>query len=324
MKQTIRWCAVMLWAAMGAAQAMHVGDGLPVSSNGFMAVSVQGSVELINGTAQENVYSHVAGARYHLSELDWDIRNVVMVGAEATMVLNKTFRINAGLWGAATQGNGQMNDYDWLLEEPGSPWTDWSLSEVDVTRAWMLDLNVSAELTRFGALGLRGIIGYKYNTWSWEDHGVRHIYSTDPTVPGGFRNDVANDPPTTGVTYEQDFHIPYIGVGLNYVAGRWDVDGYVLYSPMVVATDYDQHVIRQLAFKETFSDGQYIGAGVRGSCTFLDSYFVTLALDGQIIPEIYGNSTATDTQTGQTQTTIGTVGLNNKVWMLSLGLGRKF
>ena len=60
------------------------------------------------------------------------------------------------------------------------------------------------------------------------------------------------------------------------------------------------------------------GAGVRGSCTFLDSYFVTLALDGQIIPEIYGNSTVTDTQTGQTQTTIGTVGLNNKVWMLSL------
>ena len=315
---------VGLLAGAGGARALHVGDGLPVASNGWAAVSVQGSVGLLNGTAQENVYSRVQGERYQLSQLDWDIRNVVMVGAQVSVALQNTVWLNAGLWGAATKGNGQLNDWDWLLEEPGSPWTDWSLSSVDVTRAWLLDLNVAVELTRFGALSLRGIAGYKYNTWSWEDHGIQHVYSSNPTIPGGFRNDVASDPASTGVTYEQDFHIPYLGAGLNYAAGRWNVDAYALYSPYVIATDHDQHLIRQLSFQEDFQGGQYIGIGVRGTYTFQSNWFATLALDGQIIPEIYGDTTVTDTLTGQSDTTHGTAGLNNQVWMLSLGAGCKF
>jgi outer membrane protease len=313
-----------LLAGAGGTSAMHAGDGLPVVSNSFLAVSVQGSLGLLNGKAQENVYTSVGGERFRLSQLDWDIRNVVMLGAEVTVALKNTAWLNFGLWGAANQGNGQMNDWDWLLEEPGSPWTDWSLSSVDLTRAWLLDLNVSVELTRFGALGLRGIAGYKYNTWTWEDHGIRHIYSSDPAVPGGFRNDVRSDPPSTGIIYEQDFHIPYVGAGLTYAAGRWNVDAYALYSPFVVATDYDQHLIRSLDFQEDFTSGQYFGAGVHGTCTFLGQAYATLALDGQIIPETYGDQTVTDTRTGQSESSTGTAGLNNQIWMLSLGVGYKF
>ena len=319
------WLVLMgLLAGTGGAYAMHAGEGLPVMSNGFMAVSVQGSVGLVNGTAQETVYSSVRGERYQLSQLDWDIHNVVMAGAEVTVALQNTVWLNAGLWGAATKGNGQMTDYDWLLEEPGSPWTDWSLSSVDVTRAWLLDLNVNIEVTRFGGLGLRGIAGYKYNTWSWEDHGIQHVYSSNPAVPGGFRNDVAADSSNTGITYEQDIHIPYVGAGLNCVAGRWSLDAYALYSPYVVATDHDEHVLRHLKFQEDFSGGQYFGLGVRGTCTFLDRGFATLALDGQIIPEIYGDTTVTNTRTGASDSSTGTAGLNNQVWMLSLGVGAKF
>lgn len=313
-----------LLAGAGGACAMNVGDGLPVASNSYLAVSVQASVGLVNGAAQENVYSSVGGGRYHLSELDWDIRNVVMVGGEVSVAIKQTVWLNAGLWGAATQGNGQMNDWDWLLETPGSPWTDWSRSTVDVTKAWLLDLNANVELMRFGALGLRGIVGYKYNTWTWEDHGSQHIYSTDPTTPGGFRNDVRADPPDTGVIYEQDINIPYVGVGANYVTGRWTLDAYALYSPFIFATDYDQHLLRDLTFKEDFNGGQYFGAGLRGTCTFLTRGYATLGLDGQIIPETYGNSKVTDTLTGETQTTHGTAGLNNQVWMLSLGVGAHF
>jgi len=323
--KSIYLMAVGLLVCAGNAQAMHAGNGLPVVSNNWAAVSVQGSVGLLNGTAQENVYSSVSDARYHLSELDWDIRNVVMVGAEVSVALKNTVWLNAGLWGAATKGNGQMNDWDWLLEESGSPWTDWSLSDADMTSAWMLDLNASFELTRFGGLGLRGIAGYKYNTWKWQDYGLQHIYSSDPATPGGFRNDVANDPHDTAIIYEQNFHIPYIGAGLNYTTSRWVLDAYVLYGPYVVANDYDQHQLRHLDFEATFNGGgQYFGAGLRATWLFTKHGYLSVALDGQVIPEMYGDMTVTETDTGAQQTSSGTAGINSQVWMLSLGAGRKF
>jgi plasminogen activator len=325
MKQTGRWLVVMLLAGGSHAWALHAGDGLPVVSNKAVAVSVQGSVGLLNGTAQENVYSSVYGDRYHLSELDWDIKDVVMVGAQVSVVLKNTFWLNAGLWGSATKGSGQMNDWDWLMEEPGSPWTDWSLSDADLTRAWLLDLNVAWEFTRTGGLGLRGIAGYKYNSWKWQDYGIRHIYSSNPSVPGGFRNEVENDPHDTAIIYEQEFHIPYVGAGVNYAAGRWMFDAYALFAPYIVANDHDQHVLRDLDFEETFNGGgQYYGLGLRATWQCTEHCYLSDALDGQIIPEMYGDTTVTDTRTGAQDTSTGTAGMNSQVWMLSLGAGGKF
>jgi len=270
------------------------------------------------------VYTDVEGSRYKVSELDWDIKNVVMAGANLSIAFQNQFWFNAGLWGAATHGSGQMNDSDWLLGEQGSPWTDWSLSEVDVTRATLLDLNVAVEVARFGGLGVHGIIGYKYNAWRWEDHGVRHIYSTDPTVLGGFRNDVAADDGHTGIIYEQWFHIPYLGAGLNYTNGGWVADGYALVGPYVVANDRDQHLNRQLLFEEDFSGGQYYGAGVRAAYAFHNGLFLAAALDGQMIPEIIGNTTVTDLRTGERSTSGNTAGIANQAWMFSLSGGYTF
>lgn len=325
MKQVFRWLVVWLAAGLVGAQAMSVGNGLPVATNKAVAVSVQGSVGLLNGTAQENVYSNVRGERYHLSELDWDIKNVVLVGAQVSVVLKNTVWLNAGLWGSATKGAGQMNDWDWLMEEPGSPWTDWSLSDVDLTRAWLLDLNAAWEFMRWGGLGLRGIAGYKYNSWKWQDYGIQHIYSSNPTIPGGFRNDVANDPHNTAIIYEQEFHIPYVGAGLNYATGRWVLEAYALFAPYIVANDRDQHLLRSLDFEETFNGGgQYAGLGLRATWQCTERCYLSASLDGQIIPEMYGDTTVTDTRTGARDTSTGTAGVNSQAWMLSLGAGGKF
>ena len=306
-------------AALGVS-GMNVGDGLPVTSNRYASFSVQGNVGLLNGSAVESVYTTVEGARYKVSELDWDIKNVVTVGASASLVVQNKIWLNAGLWGAATKGSGQMNDWDWLIGEPGSPWTDWSLSEVDVTRASLLDLNVAVEVMRSGGLSLRGIAGYKYNAWKWEDHSVRHIYSEN----GGFRNDVAEEDGHTGIIYEQTYHIPYFGAGVNYTTGGWVVDGYVLIGPYVTATDRDQHLNRHLLFEEDFSGGQYYGAGVRAAYTFSCGVFFSAALDGQMIPEIIGDTTMLDLTTGERDVSGNTAGIQNSVWMASLSGGYKF
>lgn len=321
MKRTLwgGWILGVLLTGLGA-QAMHAGNGLPVVSNKYASLSVQGSVGLLNGSAVETVYTTVGGASYKLSELDWDIQNVVMMGANLSVVVQNQIWLNAGLWGAATHGSGQMNDWDWLLEEQGSPWTHWSLSDVDITRASLLDLNVAVEVARIGALGVRGIAGYKYNAWRWEDHGVRHIYS----VNGGFRNDVAADDGGTGIIYEQWFHIPYVGAGLNYTNGNWAVDAYALLGPYVVAKDRDQHLYRDLLFEEDFNGGQYYGAGVRATYNLSAGLFLSAALDGQMIPEIVGDTTLINQRTGMRETSLGTAGIENQVWMLALSGGYKF
>ena len=313
------WLSVLMLAGLGA-QAMHAGNGLPVSSNRYASLSVQGSVGLLNGSAVETVYTAVEGSRYKLSELDWDIKDVVMVGGTLSICVQNQIWLNAGLWGAATQGNGQMNDWDWLMEEQGSPWTHWSLSEVDITRASLLDFNVAVEVIRVGGLGVRGIAGYKYNAWKWEDHGLRHIYSAG----GGFRNDVSDDDGSTGIIYEQWFHIPYIGGGLNYTNGNWAVDAYALLGPYVTAKDRDQHLFRDLLFEEDFSGGQYYGVGVRSTYTLPGGVFLSAALDGQMIPEIVGDTTLINQRTGAQETSTGTAGIENQVWMLSLAGGYKF
>lgn len=316
------WSGLVLGVVLTGpgAQAMHVGNGLPVASNNYASLSVQGSVGLLNGSAVESVYTTVEGSRYKLSELDWDIKNVVMVGANLSVALQNKIWLNAGLWGAATQGSGQMNDWDWLLEEQGSPWTHWSLSDVDITRASLLDFNVAVEVIRVGGLGVRGIAGYKYNAWQWEDHGIRHIYSAG----GGFRNDVAEDDGSTGIIYEQWFHIPYLGVGLNYTNSGWVVDGYALVGPYITANDRDQHLSRQLYFEEDFTGGQYFGAGARAAYVFPCGIFLSTALDGQMIPEIIGDTTVFNQRTGQRETSTSTAGIENQVWMLSLAGGYKF
>ncbi len=313
----------LLWA--GNALAMHAGGGLPVLTNKAVAVSVQGSFGLLNGTAQENVYTGLGGRRYHLSELDWDLRNVALAGAQVSVALKNTVWLNAGLWGAVTKGSGQMSDWDWQLEEFDSPWTDWSLSEVDLTRAWLLDLNAAVELTRFGKLGFRGIVGYKFNTWKWQDYGLRHIYSSQPAMPGGFRNDVAEDPHNTAIIYEQNFHIPYLGAGLNFASGAWVLEAYGLFSPYVLADDRDQHLLRHLDFEETFNKGgQYYGLGLRATWLFTEHGYLSAALDGQLIPEMIGDTTVTETDTGLQRTSRNTAGISSESWMFSLGLGGRF
>lgn len=325
MKQIVCWWVMIVLAGGTGAWAMHAGNGLPVTTNKTLAVSVQGSVGLLNGMAEENVYTGIGGRRYHLSELDWDIRNVVLAGAQVSIAWKNTVWLNAGLWGAATKGNGQMNDWDWQLEEFGTPWTDWSLSDVDLTRAWLLDLNTNIEFARYGKLGLRGIAGYKYNTWKWQDYGIQHIYSSDPTTPGGFRNDIRNDPHDTAIIYEQNFHIPYLGAGVNYATGRWSFDAYALYAPYIIANDRDQHLIRHLDFDETFtSGGEYFGIGLRAAWQCTEHFYLSAALDGQVIPEMYGDTTVTNTRTGEQQTSTGTAGLSSQVWMFSLGIGGRF
>lgn len=308
-------------SAAPALQALEEPNAAAVTTGVFSA-SVRLSGGWLNGQARETVYDRVDGARYKVSELKWDMKNLVMAGAVASVRIHDRLRVNAGFWGAGNQGNGQMDDTDWLIGQRDSPWTDWSLSEVDVTRAYLFDLNASVEYLRFEYMALRAMVGYKENRWAWEDHAIRHIYSTDPTTPEGFRDDVSEDNGENGVNYQQTLRIPYAGLGAVLTVHRLDFDLYFNYSPLVQAQDKDHHVLREVWFEETFRNGNYFGAGLRTTYTFPCRVFLSGRFDYQVVPEIIGDTEVWGAE-GEFSST-DSAGLENECWMLSLEGGYSF
>ncbi len=304
-----------------AAGAMD-GPEAGILTNEWVSLSIRGSIGYLNGEARELVYGQAgADSQYKVSELIWDLESLAMAGLSGSAVIADRFHLRAGFWTAISEGSGQMEDYDWLMYESGSPWTDWSLSDVDVTEATMFDINLAVDLYEHRGVTLRGLVGYKQDHWAWTDHGIRHIYSSDPFSPTGFRDEVAEDDYSTGIEYAQDFFIPYLGGEAEYRRGGLEVGLRVTYSPIVSAEDEDLHVYRELLFEESFSNGTFVGVGFHALYAFESGFFVAGGIDYQVIPEFEGDMTITDLSSGEVWDASSSAGISHESYMLSLSVG---
>ncbi len=290
-----------------------------------LSLSVNGSLGFINGKAHEIVYEYCPdGSRYKTSELIWDLKNVLMGGGGISIAIVNRVHINAGYWAPLSKGNGQMEDYDWLLYEPNTPWTDWSLSDVSVVKGHVWDVNASVDLLRMQSFSVRGFAGYKENFWRWEDAGVRHRYSSDPFVPGGFRDDIGDDGCVNGINYEQEFKIPYFGAGVDWAHRGFTLAACLSYSPFVMAEDKDNHLLRNIEFVESFDGGTFFGAGLSASYLFDIGIFAEISVDHQEVSEIIGDSTMTELDTSESMTSKSGAGIDNSLTQFSVSLGYLF
>ena len=305
------------WAAFQAGPIASPTDGKGVSLGGQVSVGV------LNGEAKEHVYDYetVDGSRRQLSRLDWDLKNVVMGGGNGSMRLLNKLTLNGGVWFALTEGNdGEMDDYDWL-DTTSSEWTHYSLSEVDVTQGYIVDVNAAWDLVTWNDLTARIYAGYKQNGWTWEDRGVYLLYPEYGYIPVDLDGE-------NMINYEQEFRIPYVGGSADWALGDFTFTGYVTWSPFVSATDWDEHVARDLHFKETFDGGDLLGLGAEARYSFtqgsLKGAFVSAALDYQKIDLMVGDMEVEDISTGDSGGDTDTAGIENNYLMISLGGGFQF
>lgn len=318
--------SVVLFPFVG--RTMHASEGPEylLFENQPFSVSLRGSVGLLNGRAWETVYDNDPDypdtKGYKISELYWDLRNLWMGGGVLSVTAFDRFHLNAGYWLPLNKGSGQMDDYDWLTYEWGSEWTDWSLSDVDVTKAHMMDLNVSIDVFKREAVNIRVLGGYKEDNWEWKDYGIYHVYSTDPYTDWGFRDDIGQDDYSTGIEYEQTYKLPYLGVGLDYVHNNLSLNAYFAYSAWVKADDRDYHVFRNVLFTEEFSGGKYYGVGIKGTYTFAKYFFVSVGVDYQDIPEIIGDTTIVGDEGNDFFS--DSAGIRHQSTMFSLSLGAAY
>jgi len=293
----------------------------PVKAPGeWSGTSVAGSFSagLLTGEANEHVfdYENPDGSRRQLSRLDWDLSEIFMAGGQVSVTLLKDFSFNGGFWSALTEGNGEMDDYDWLDVGSSEP-THYSLSEVDVTEGYIFDFNGAYEFYARQGLSMNVLAGYKQNGWTWTDRGVYLLYpeyGPDPVYVNG----------ENMIDYEQEFKMPYLGLNASLALKGFSLSAYLNYSPMVTATDWDHHIARTIYFKDTFEDGGMLGAGAKRHYPIKQNVFCTAAIDYQSIDLIVGDMEALDYSTGELFFGDDAAGIENEYTSFSVGLGCYF
>lgn len=277
--------------------------------------SADAGVGRMDGTSYERVYTLIdRGAldgRYHrLSELVWDLEAVYGARVSLALDVERAVELRATFFSAFMDGTGGMEDYDWFLYDRPDYWTHRSRSTVDVKKAFDIDLRGTVHVVRDPRLSLDAMMGWRYLNFKWEDNGVDYVYSSMEHATlsdigsevGGysyeFNPDTIRDQSGTiigvGITYEQEYHIPYIGLGVKSKLGKVDLKAEARYSPMVTALDKDEHVIRQLVFKGTFTGGTYFSWKCSAAYRFSGPFFVSASYESQKINEIRGDMQVSD------------------------------
>ena len=330
MKRILSSTVVLIALFALSAQAGFRATPLATSSRkAGMPFAGQLSLGLVNGEAQEHVYDYdgPGGSQRQLSRLDWDIKNVLMGGGSLSVRpfnqqrnFLERFTINGGMWVALTKGSGEMEDYDWL-DTGSSGWTHYSLSDVDVTEGYIFDLNLAFDVWANQAFTVQVMAGYKQDGWTWEDSGKFLLYPQYGYIP----QDLGGD---NMINYEQEFRMPYLGATVDWNWQALTISGYLTWSPIVEATDWDEHVARDMHYKETFKDGDMLGLGLEARYDLtkmgFSGWFLTAALDYQKIDRIVGDMQAHDGGTGETFSEKDIAGIENNTLLISLGGGLRF
>jgi plasminogen activator len=286
---------------------------------GSFLINTKVSLGLLNGESREIVYA--PEYNWKVSELIWEIDTVYMLGGEISVRPISWLGLNLEGWFAISEGDGAMDDYDWMVLGLND-WTHWSHhEETDLDKGTMLDFNFEFFPLNKKHFSLSLLAGYKRNNWKWKAYGGDFIYSYY-----GFRDtQFSLSDSELGITYEQWFNVPYIGVGMTAQAGPVNFQGRIIGSTMVDAEDEDHHHLRNLVFKEDFEDGDFIGIQFGASYQITPKLGVGLDIDYQNFDEMKGSTTVRDTTTGAVDYYGGdSAGTDNEITLVSLGLTYRF
>ena len=256
-------------------------------------------ISTLNGVAFERVYE--AGPGRKISELEWDISNLLMLDLSRSFEVFPNVYIGVGLSKAINSGSGgKMTDTDWLGYDSSdwedgrqgtNEWTDKSFHNVDIVEAYEQNLFIYYELLSTTQSNLKFKFGFKETFFEWKDFAQNYVYSSED-INGltGFRDIHGSFGGITGILYWQKFQIPYLGI--SYVMNFNDkltADFSFAYSANVSASSRDRHLLRSLEIIDDFRGGEYYEVGVDLKYKTKSNVSINGLLYYQYIPEIIGD-----------------------------------
>ena len=230
---------------------------------------------------------------YKLSQLIWEVENNLVLIGGFSYSRGKT-RMNFELQTALSEGDGVMDDYDWLFV--GLDWSEWSHHEdTSLTDHNSLDINFDHLFYGTADNAWRFLLGYRESNWAWEARGGTYIYSSDP----GYR-DLSGTftPGEPGISYEQEFSMPYIGIKYEGESEKWKFNVQYEYSNWVSMKATDHHFLRDLIFVDDFDNGDMSSYKIGAAYKFSSELEGYVRYDAREYEELRGNTITKDSNTG--------------------------
>jgi len=249
-----------------------------------------------------------------LSELEWDLDGNSVANVGGSLSFNDWLAFNADVHFKSNKRNGATDEFDWFVTN--YDWTHWSHhDDNNLTKAYMIDLNAALIFQRRLESDFFALIGYKRDEWEWQGQGGSNVSSSFSgyNVAGAFSGD------ELGRTYNQWYDVPYLGLGFTSKSSKWGFMGKLIYSPMVFVGAEDNSQKRHLVVEDDFETTSMWAVDVGGSYFFSEKCSLWLTYHYQRYEEARGNSTITNTLTGQVDQLEGDVaGTNNEASVVSL------
>lgn len=271
----------------------------------------------LTGQAHESVYWPSHG-NHKASELTWDIDSMYMLGLGGSMQFNWV-KLNANVWFNINDGDGLMEDYDWL--EPGNDWTHRSIHEdTSVTSGVMFDTNAEMNIFSTGQIAITGILGFRHDSFEWEARGGTYLYSVY-----GFRDTAGTIPDgLLGVTYEQTFNVPYAGIGFNGDFDSLHISAKLTGSIFVSGETVDQHHLRDFVTYADFSNENMWAFDIGVSYDITNVINLKIAYAYESYDSMIGDSLWVYNTEGYSQAISDSLGADLETSLLSLTLAYSF
>ncbi|MEZ5926602.1 MAG: omptin family outer membrane protease [Hyphomicrobiaceae bacterium] len=281
-------CASILTCAFALATPAIAGDMFGIRDEAFddplytFKIDAELSAGQLSGTSHELVYDARTGQK--ISELIWTMDDVAVIGGKLSARPSHWWSVDLAGWTNVTQ-EATMDDYDWI-SPLSTDWSHWSHhNATNLERALMIDASTKLTLWRESFFDLNAIAGYRWDKFDWTAKGGSFVYSSDV----GFRDMRFVLPPDmVGISYQQEFRTPYVGLGGHLRLGDFSVEANVLTSWWVTASDVDVHHLRWLEFQESFDGGNMLRYDIQGRYQLTDSLAIKAAWEHTDYTEMKG------------------------------------
>jgi plasminogen activator len=244
----------------------------------------------INGKTKEIVYSLAeTGEIYRLSQLDWKIRNLwILGGTIKANFYHGLFQLCLDGWQKMASSQATMIDRDWQNEQALHACTDISWSPSDLIKANSIALESEFDFYKLHqgrSTLLWGVLfGYQFFQLNWKDFGGTYSYDNGTHV-GEFEKIV-------GISYSQKYSIPYYGLQMGWEWNKvLEAAVFGKFTWIAHIQEKDIHHLREIVFEQEFTDGHYwiVGALLQWTmqthllCDFKYEYSQLNKADGYMV-----------------------------------------
>lgn len=261
------------------------------------SVELNLGVGLLNGRSLEKVYDE--GRK--LSQLNWDIKQVPTLHLGLAYHPLDWLSLDVRGWTRMSGGDSHMKDYDWLADGDAD-WTHYSNHpDTRLKNAWQAEFSAIAWALKREDLALGVMAGYQRSRFDWQSRGGSYTYSSKD----GYR-DVTGEFPSgvKGITYQQTYDTPYLGLVGLYTLQNWTLEGRFKYSQWVKAREFDTHHMRNLTFKGDNGDkGRMQSLALALSYQLTPQFSVKAGIDHQVYAESKGSMLIKHAPSGQSMRT---------------------